>query len=202
MGSMWDQRYDGDEYVYGTKPSQFLLAQSKWLQPGHKALAVADGEGRNSVFLAEKGLSVTAVDSSKVGLAKARKLAESRSVEVDFRHADLRDWEWQAESYDLVAAIFIQFADPAFRKQIFDGMRRALKPAGTLLLHGYTPRQLEFGTGGPPDAGLLYTRDMLAEAFSGMKIVRLEEYEAEIDEGAGHSGRSALIDLVAQKSPA
>ncbi|OCW57279.1 SAM-dependent methyltransferase [Hoeflea olei] len=196
---MWDRKYDRADYVYGTAPSRFLLEQAQWLTPGLRALSLADGEGRNSVFLAQQGLDVTAVDSSGVALAKARRLAGARSVPVTFIHADLREWDWQPESYDLVVAIFIQFAEPALRDRIFKGMRRTLKPGGVLLLHGYTPRQLDFGTGGPSDAALLYTVEMLAEAFDGMAIERLEAYEAEIDEGIGHSGRSALIDLVARK---
>lgn len=197
--AMWDQKYAQDDYVYGTSPSQFMVGQQEWLIPGQRALAVADGEGRNSVFMAEKGLQVTAMDSSQVGINKAQKLAEAHSVVVDFQLADLRQWDWEADSYDLVAAMFIQFADPEFRADIFAGMIQTLKPGGILLLHGYTPRQLEYGTGGPPVAELLYTKDLLNESFNEMEVLRLEEYESELQEGAGHSGISALVDLVARK---
>lgn len=196
---MWDKRYDTQDYVYGTEPSRFLKLNTELLHAGDIALAVADGEGRNSVFMAEQGLNVTAVDSSSVGLEKARRLAADRGAKVDFRLADLRDWDWDATQYDVVAAIFIQFADPAFRAEIFDGMERALKPGGLLMLHGYTPKQLEYGTGGPPVPELLYTRDMLAKRFGNWDVLRLEDYEAELQEGPGHSGMSALIDLMARR---
>lgn len=198
---MWDQRYDTSDYVYGTRPSRFFEHNESYLKAGDHALAVADGEGRNSVYLAQKGLRVTAMDSSAVGLGKARRLAAERGVDVDFQHADLRNWDWDATQYDLVAAAFIQFADPAFRAEIFNGMERALKPGGLLMLHGYTPKQIEYGTGGPGSPELLYTRDMLADRFADWDILRLEDYEAELQEGAGHSGRSALIDLIARRAP-
>jgi len=196
---MWDERYATEEYVFGTAPSLFLERNAGLLTHGETALAVADGEGRNSVFLAEKGPAVTAMDSAATGVEKARRLAGFKGVEVDFRLADLTTWEWTPGTYDVVAAIFIQFAPPAFRAEIFDGIERTLKPGGLLLLHGYTPKQLEFRTGGPSAEENLYTRDMLAERFGAWEILRLAEYEAELNEGAGHSGPSALIDLIARK---
>jgi SAM-dependent methyltransferase len=196
---MWDQRFDRSDYLYGTEPSQFLVAQRDLIRPGQRALVIAEGEGRNAVYLAEQGLEVTAMDSSPVALAKARKLAAERAVEVDFRDADLADWHWDPAAYDLVAAIFIQFADPALRADIFAGMQRTLAPGGLLLLHGFTPAQLAYASGGPPCAELLYTPGLLREHFAGMEIVRLEDYELELQEGSGHSGRAALIDLVARK---
>ena len=196
---MWDDRYGTGDYLFGTEPSRFLKHNADLLQVGDRALAIADGEGRNSVFMAGKGLRVTAMDSSAVGMEKARRLAAERGVEVDFRLADLQDWDWEATRYDVIAAIFIQFADPAFRAEIFDGLERALMPGGLLMLHGYTPKQIEHGTGGPPVPELLYTRDMLADRFGDWDIVRLEEYEAELHEGRGHSGMSALIDLIARR---
>jgi len=196
---MWDERYATDAYIFGTAPSQFLEKNAGLLTPGETALAVADGEGRNSVYLAEKGLAVTAMDSSAPGVEKARRLAEAKGVQVDFRLADLKTWEWTPAKYDVVAAIFIQFAPPEFRAEIFNGIERTLKPGGLLLLHGYTPKQLEYKTGGPSAVENLYTRDMLSDRFGSWEILRLEEYEAELKEGAGHSGQSALIDLIARK---
>ena len=196
---MWDERYGGEDYLFGTEPNRFLASQSERLTPGLAALAVADGEGRNSVHMARRGLRVTAMDNSPVGLAKARQLAERHDVDLHLVEADLADWEWTPNTYDLVVAIFIQFADPAFRATLFDGMRRTLKPGGILLLHGYTPRQVTYGTGGPPQVEHLYTQEMLAEAFLDMEILTLRDYEAHLAEGAGHAGRSALIDLVARK---
>lgn len=196
---MWDQRFDRDDYFYGTEPSQFLAAQSDLLRPGLRALVIAEGEGRNAVYLAEQGLKVKAVDSSRVALAKAQRLAAERAVEVDFQYADLEHWHWEPEAYDLVAAIFIQFANPALRAAIFAGMQHTLAPGGVLLLHGFTPAQLAYSSGGPPCAELLYTPELLRDAFVGMEILRLEDYELELQEGSGHAGHAAVIDLVARK---
>lgn len=196
---MWNDRFDTPDYVYGTAPSQFLTAQAHLLPQSGRALAIADGEGRNSVFLAERGLDVVAMDGAPNALAKARKLAETRGVTVDFHQADLGEWDWTPNAYDVVAAVFFQFAGPAFRSQIFAGIRQTLRPGGMLMLHGYTVDQLAHGTGGPREAENLYTADLLRDAFGDWDVLRLEPYEAVLTEGAGHSGTSALIDLVARK---
>lgn len=196
---MWDERFDRPDYLFGTEPAAFLRAQAHLLEPGARALAVADGEGRNSVFLAERGLAVTAMDASPVGVAKARRLAAERGVEVDFRIADIAGWDWDAPPYDLVAAIFIQFAGPDLRARIFDGLRRAVRPGGLLLLHGYRPEQLGYATGGPPHAENMYTEAMLRNAFGDWQILRLAAHDSVIVEGEGHAGMSALIDLVARR---
>ncbi len=196
---MWDERYARPGFLFGTEPAAFLVDQKKYLGRGDRALVVADGEGRNSVFIAEQGLIVTAQDASEVALEKARGLAMAREARVDFRHGDLRQWEWEADRYDLVAAIFIQFAEPAFRAEIFAGLKNTLKPGGVLMLHGYRPEQLDYGTGGPPDADNMYTAALLEAAFGDMETLRLRAYDREIQEGAGHAGMSALIDLIARK---
>jgi len=196
---VWNKRYAQPGFLFGTEPTRFLVEQRAHLTQGSSALAVADGEGRNSVYMAEQGMQVTAIDSSDIGLEKARGLAAARSARVDYQLADLATWDWAAQTYDVVAAIFIQFAGPAFRDEIFKGLKQALKPGGVLLLHGYTPKQVEYGTGGPPRAEYMYTEEMLREAFDDLEILRLEAYEREVDEGRGHAGMSALIDLVARK---
>lgn len=196
---MWDERYGNGDYLFGTEPARFLTEHTNLLTAGQTALAVADGEGRNSVFLAEQGLAVTAMDASPVGLAKAERLAEQRGVSVEYQLADITAWPWDRQSYDVVAAIFIQFLSPADRALVFDGMITALRPGGLLLLHGYRPKQLEYGTGGPPIEENLYTEALLADAFSGLEIQRLVSYDTAIAEGTGHVGMSALIDLIATK---
>ena len=197
----WDARFDTDTYIFGTAPADFLVAQQDRLKAaaGQNALAIADGEGRNSVFMAECGLNVTAMDSSEKGLEKARKLASDRKADIDFQLADLKTWDWAENQWDIVVAIFIQFADPQFRSEIFSGLKRTVKPGGLILLHGYTPKQVEYGTGGPPTPEVMYTEDLLRDAFGDMQIETLKAYEKVIDEGPGHSGLSALIDLVARK---
>lgn len=165
---------------------------------GQRVLCVADGEGRNSVWLARQGLQVDAFDVSEVGVAKARALAASQHVQVNFTVSDCDVFAWPQATCDGVAAIFVQFAHPALRQRLFQRMRGALRPGGILVLQGYTHKQLEYGTGGPGVASHLYTAAMLREAFAAMDIIELSEYEAELDEGAGHRGRSALIGLVAR----
>lgn len=197
--SIWDQRYAGDEYHFGTEPNAFLLAQRHWLKAGTSCLAVADGEGRNGVWLAQQGLDVLSVDASPVALAKARKLAGERGVRVRFEQADLLQWEWGEKRYDVVVGVFIQFVPPAQRVAMFESIKRSLKPGGLLLLQGYTPRQLEYRTGGPSQVENLYTAALLREMFADMGILHLVEHDSHISEGAGHCGMSALIDMVARK---
>lgn len=197
--NIWDKRYAQASYVFGVEPNAFLASQSARLIPGARALAVADGEGRNGVWLAQKGLSVLSIDSSPVALAKARRLADERGVTLTFEQADLETWSWPEGAFDLVAAIFIQFAPPDLRSRIFANLGRALKPGGLLLLEGYRPEQIAYGTGGPPIAENLYTESMLRTAFADLEIIELRAYDAPIHEGAGHDGMSALIDLVARK---
>ncbi len=195
----WDSRFGGEAYYFGTEPNAFLASQAALLRPGMTALSVADGEGRNSVWLAEHGLAVTAFDLSPVGVEKARRLAASRGVSADHRVANILEWPWTERAYDLVVAIFFQFATPDERTGIFRGLVDALAPGGLLLLQGYTPRQLEYRTGGPPIAEHLYTEALLREAFASLEILHLEAHDDVIHEGKGHSGMSALIDLVARK---
>lgn len=195
----WDKRYQGDDYLFGTLPNAFLASQALRLSAGQKALSVADGEGRNSVWLARQGLRVQAFDISAVGVEKARRLAAFQRVEVDYEICDVAGYAWPENAFDVVAAIFVQFADPELRGFMFEAMVRALKPGGLLLLQGYTPKQLEYKTGGPPQVEHLYTEALLRQAFAGMEILELRAHESEIEEGAQHAGMSALIDLVARK---
>jgi SAM-dependent methyltransferase len=195
----WNKRFAADGYLFGTEPNAWLREHASVWAAGQRVLCVADGEGRNSVWLARRGLQVDAFDISEVGVAKARRLAQAQQASVRFQVADCDGFAWPRAAYDGVAAIFVQFADPALRERLFAHMQRCLKAGGALVLQGYTPRQLEYRTGGPPLLSHLYTADMLRAAFAGMDIVELREYEAELAEGSGHLGRSALIGLVARK---
>jgi len=196
----WNERYGAPDYIFGTAPNAFLASNASRLKRGQRALCIADGEGRNSVWLAEQGLEVTAFDFSPIGVDKARKLAASRGVKVRYEVSSVYDWSWPAAAFDVVAAIFVQFADPPMRSFMFERMARALKPGGLVLVEGYTPKQLEFGTGGPKQLDQLYTEDLLRAAFAGMEIIELRQYEAELNEGSRHRGPSAVIDLVACKA--
>ncbi|MDE2309904.1 MAG: class I SAM-dependent methyltransferase [Betaproteobacteria bacterium] len=200
--AFWDERYShaGEDYLFGAEPNRFLSGLSGYFHPGMRVLSVADGEGRNSTWLAQQGMEVTALEISPVALAKARRLAALRKVAVNFVQADALTWTWPEAAYDAVAAIFIQFAAPAERTPLFANIKHALKPGGLLLLQGYTPRQLEYRTGGPPSAENMYTEALLRTAFADMEILHLREHDDVISEGAGHHGMSALMDLVARKS--
>lgn len=195
----WNTRYATEAYVFGTAPNAFLASQAQRLKPGQRALAVADGEGRNGVWLAQQGLRVHAIDFSPVALAKAGRLAAERGVQVEFEQADLLHWRWPDAAYDVIVTIFIQFSPPPERDRIIEGIRRSLRPGGTLILQGYTPKQIEFGTGGPSNPANLYTRADLERWFGDWDMQHLADYEAHISEGAHHHGQSALIDLVAVK---
>jgi SAM-dependent methyltransferase len=197
----WSARYRdaGDDYLFGMAPSKFLASQAAHFGDGVSVLAVADGEGRNSVWLAEQGCTVTATEISPVALKKAAKLARGRHVTVDFVQVDIFNWDWPNEAFDAVVGIFIQFAGPAERARQLAGMKQTVRPGGMLFLEGYTPKQLAYRTGGPSAVENLYTEALLREAFSDWEIVLLREHDDLIEEGTAHSGRSALIDLVARR---
>ena len=165
---------------------------------GGKTLVVADGEGRNSVYLASRGYDVRATDYSQVAQKKAKALAKGAGVDVDFVLSDIYDAAWSNQAYDNVVAIFIQFVPPERMGEIFTTLARATGAGGTLLIHGYNPEQVAFGTGGPGSPDHMYTPDMLADAFSHMQITVNRAYTATLNEGRGHSGPSALIDFVAK----
>ena len=195
----WQQRFAAPGYLFGTAPNVFLKAHAHLLRKGDKALAIADGEGRNGVFLAEQGLDVLSVDFSALAQEKAHKLAKARGVTLRIAQADIVAWHWPQAAFDVVAAIFFQFSAPPERDRIFAGIKTALKPGGLLLLEGYGPKQLEYKTGGPSDPARLYTRDLLQKAFGDFSEIDIREYDAELHEGNRHAGLSALIDLVGRK---
>jgi len=195
----WNERFSAEGYLFGTAPNAFLAAQKPRLRPGMTALSVADGEGRNGIWLAQQGLKVTAFDFSPVAIAKARERARESGVDVECSVADIDDWDWDARRFDCVVAIFIQFAAPPRRARIFHGMMRALAPGGLLILQGYTPKQIEYRTGGPPHAENMYTAKLLRSSFAALDILHLAEHEDVVSEGKGHNGMSALIDLVARR---
>lgn len=202
---LWSSRYRdaGEDYLFGTQPNRFLAHRSGLLQSGQNALSIADGEGRNSIWLAEQGLDVMAVEISAIAVEKARKLARGRHVSVHFQIADILHSDWPpanlVDEFDWVVGIFIQFTGPLERERQFSAMKQATRPGGRILLQGYTPQQLEYRTGGPSAIENLYSAEMLRNIFSDWIIEELVEYEDIIEEGSGHKGRSALIGLVAQK---
>jgi SAM-dependent methyltransferase len=195
----WEARFKGPGYHFGTEPNAFLKSKAGLLKPGQKALSIADGEGRNGVFLAGLGLDVLAIDFSPSALKKAQALANERGVALRTELADLETWTWPDATYDVVAGIFFQFLVPASRTRVFASIKRALKPGGLVLIEGYGLKQLEYKTGGPGVADQLYTRPMLQDAFGDFASLEITEYDAALSEGDHHVGMSALVDLVGRK---
>jgi len=195
----WETRFAKPEYEFGKAPNDFLVRCKPLLPVSGKALAVADGEGRNGVWLAEQGLDVTSVDFSPSAQKKASALAAERGVSIRLIEADAHTWAYPYAAFDVVAEIFTQFSTPAERPLKWAGMSRALKPGGLLLIEGYSPMQLQYGTGGPKQIEHLYTREMLEQAFGDFEDLRIVEEERQMREGAGHSGMSALVNLTARK---
>ena len=197
-GSFWDDRYAGDEFAYGTEPNDFLAENVGYLPAGGRILLPADGEGRNSVWLAEHGFAPVAVDFSAMGLEKAQSLAGERGVSIETVCADLIEWEWPCGSFDGVVAIFCHLP-PEARRTVHRAMLAALRPGGRLLLEAYTPAQLEYGTGGPPVEEMLYARELLEEDFREANILALTEMVRPVLEGRYHHGEGAVIQLVAER---
>jgi SAM-dependent methyltransferase len=195
----WEERFATPDYVFGTEPNAFLKAQAGLLPKSGKALAIADGEGRNGVWLAEQGLDVLSVGFSPTALAKAQALARQRGVTVRTLQADIIAWDWPSAEFDVVVGIFFQFVGPSERARIFAGMRKALKPGGLLLLEGYGPKQLEYKTGGPSELENLYTEELLRAEFAGFSELAVKAYDSMMSEGIRHVGMAALVDLVARK---
>jgi cyclopropane fatty-acyl-phospholipid synthase-like methyltransferase len=197
----WNERFDNDEFIFGKEPNEYLVEQvSAYLKPNSSVLCIADGEGRNGVWLAKQGMRVTGFDVSDVALAKANQFAKDNQVSIQYSLCDTDGFDWQTNAYDAIIAIFIQFADPEMRARIFKQVQQALKPGGIFILQGYTPKQLEYKTGGPSLLEHLYTEEMIRQLSQGFEILDLRCYEKELSEGARHTGMSALLGMVAKKS--
>lgn len=195
---MWEERFATPDYIFGTAPARFMSDHADWFKPGETGLSVADGEGRNSVFMAECGMDVTALEFAPSAISKARALAKSRGVEVNFRHCDvLSDPLVEGDqNFDIVTGIFIQFTGPTDRRRLFSKMRAATKPGGILMLHGYTPEQVTLGTGGPPFVENMYTAAILRDLFDGWDVLEVSEYTKDAQSG---KGLAAYIDFIARK---
>ena len=196
--TMWDKRFSTPDYVFGEEPNAFLVSQAALIGKG-QALAVADGEGRNSVWLAQQGLSVDAFDFSSPAIVKAQALAAKHKVKVNFTCSDWQSFDWPTAHYDLVAGIFFQFAAPDERAELFEKIKDSLKPGGVLVIQGYGKNQLKYNTGGPGKLDHLYDDALMREAFAGYEVLVCDTYETSITEGVGHSGMSALVGFVARK---
>jgi len=195
----WEGRFAVDHYVFGTAPNAFLARSAGRIAPGAKVLSIADGEGRNGVWLAEQGYDVTAQDFSPAAQAKSRRLAAERGVALTWELSDILARDWEPDAFDAVVGIFFQFVGPTERAVIFDGIARTVRPGGIVLIEGYGPKQLDYGTGGPKRFENLYAKALLRDAFASFEEVEVTAYDAEINEGPGHAGMSALVDLLARR---
>ena len=195
----WNQRYSESGYAYGTDPNDFLRESIHLLPKGGRVLCLAEGEGRNSVFLARHGFQVAAVDSSTVAMEKTQKLAQQHGVEVTTIVDDLAAFTFTPNQYDAIISIFCHLP-PALRKTVHQSIQSSLKDGGIFLLEGYTPKQLGHGTGGPPIAELLMNLKEIREELTPLTIIHGLELERNIQEGKLHTGVGAVVQLIAQKS--
>ena len=194
---MWDERYRGEEYVYGTAPNDFLRSQVGNV-PAGRVLCLAEGEGRNAVFLAEQGLRVTAVDQSSVGLAKAERLAAERGVAIETVVADLADFLIEPDAWDGIVSIFAHMPASA-RVHIHRQVVRGLRSGGVLVLEAYRPEQLQYKTGGPPVVDMMMDLDGLRTELSGLEFEFAAETVRDVQEGPLHHGPGAVVEVLARK---
>lgn len=194
---MWDERYSAEEYAYGTAPNEFLLEKFSCIPKG-KVLSLAEGEGRNAVFLAKQGYAVTAVDSSQVGLNKARKLARENGVSVEFVHADLADYDLGENKWDGIVSIFCPLPS-SLRKEVYKKVVTGLKPKGVFLLEAYTPDQLQYGTGGGNSVDLMQSASSLRLELASLSFKHLLELERNVVEGVYHTGIGSVVQAIACK---
>jgi len=194
---MWDERYSAEEYAYGTKPNEFLEENVNHIPKG-KVLSLAEGEGRNAIFLARQGYAVTAVDASLVGLNKAGKLAEENGVVVEFIHADLADYDLGENKWDGIVSIFCPIPS-SLRKQLYKKVEAGLKRNGVFLLEAYTPDQLKHGTGGGNSVDVMQSEESLGIELAGLKFTHLMELERIVVEGVYHTGIGSVVQAIATK---
>jgi SAM-dependent methyltransferase len=194
---MWDERYGAQEYAYGRTPNKFLEEKFNSIPKG-KVLSLAEGEGRNAVFLAKQGYSVTAVDASVVGLNKARKLAEENEVVIECIHADLAEYDLGENKWDGIISIFFPLPS-SIRKELYKKVIAGLTHNGVFLLEAYTPDQLRLGTGGGNSPDVMQTKESLRLELAGLKFTHLIELEREVVEGMYHTGIGAVVQAIAMK---
>ena len=195
---MWDDRYSAPGYAYGVEPNDFLAASRERLPDNGKVLCLAEGEGRNAVWLARQGFAVSAVDSSSVGLGKAQELAHRHAVEITTIHADLADFIIEPAAWDAIVSIFCHLPPP-LRRDVHARCVAGLRLGGVLLLEAYTPRQLEFKTGGPPVVDMMMDSASLTEELQGLEFLHLQEITRDIHEGEFHHGTGAVVQMIARR---
>ena len=198
MNNHWHNRFQDENFVYGTEPNVFLSEMQKKLQLSGDALAIAEGEGRNAVFLAQQGMKVTTWDYAQSGLLKTEKLAESKGVTVQTELVDLNEAVWEPEMWDEIICVFGHFPKE-IRKKTLEGVKKAVKPGGYFLTEVFSIYQLPYKSGGPKDINLLYSPEEFLETFKDWRIVHFFMGEAIRHEGDLHTGLAHVIQFVGQK---
>jgi SAM-dependent methyltransferase len=193
----WDNRYAEADFVFGTAPNDFLRLCAQRI-PAGPVLCLGEGEGRNAAFLAGRGHAVTAVDQSATGLAKARRLAADRGLALNTRVVDLQDYAIAPGAWAAIVSIFLHLP-PGLRARVHAQIATGLQPGGVFILEAYTPAQLAFGTGGPKDVELLPTLAGLRAELAGLDPVIAHECERDVIEGTGHTGRAAVVQVLARR---
>jgi len=194
----WNARYKESEYAYGLEPNDFLKSKINSLKPNSKILCLAEGEGRNAIFLAENKHQITAIDYSEEGLNKLKSLAKERNVIVKTICADLNQYKIEPNQWDAIICIFGHFPIE-LRKAVFKQVYTGLRKNGVFLMEAYHKDQLKYKTGGPQVADLLYSKKELQNDFSEFENISIENFIKEIEEGKFHKGTSAVIQVVANK---
>ena len=194
----WNERYASAEYLYGTDPNSFLVEHSDLLVG--PVLSLSEGEGRNAVFLALRGLKVRGVDISETALSKAQALAKLKSVEIQTEVADLSNFEPEKNSYGSVISISAHLPS-VIRNNLYPLVEQCLKPNGILLIEAYSENQLGRNTGGPKDADMLMTIAKLEQEFPNLEPILIRELEREVSEGEGHTGLASVVQFIARKGP-
>ncbi|MDX1295963.1 MAG: class I SAM-dependent methyltransferase [Sulfurimonadaceae bacterium] len=199
IGQMWDGKFSRDGYLYGKAPNAFLKPHIDAMQSGSTLLLLGEGEGRNACYAASKGLDVTALDASEVGLQKAQAMADEAGVSITTLLIDLQEWHSDVH-YDAVMASFLHLEEP-LRTKAFREALKALKPSGVFVAEFFSTKQMPLTSGGPKNLDLLYTVESLQSIFDleGYKIVQLEETVDLLDEGPGHQGDAQLIRVKVKK---
>jgi SAM-dependent methyltransferase len=183
--------------VYGKEPNRFLVSTVTMMQPG-PTLTLAEGEGRNAVYLASLGFDVLAVDVSGVGLAKASRLAIEQGVRIATQEIDLADYDMGDEQFENIVSVFCH-VPPRIRRRVHANVVRALRPGGLFLLEAFRQEQIKFSSGGPTQLDLLVTREQVVGELAGLEMIRVGEVIRKLCEGRCHLGCSAVLDIVARK---
>lgn len=195
----WNEKFANTEYAYGTEPNDFLVSAVTKLKRG-ATLSLAEGEGRNAVWLAQQGFTVSAIEQSEKGVGKTLRLALQRGVIVMAERGELETFHIQPNSWDLVVSIFAH-TPQELRRKLHRQVVAGLKPGGVFVLEAYTPAQIANNTGGPKDASLMPTAELLRSELAGLVFDRIEEVEREVVEGSLHTGTAHVVQVVAHRTP-